>query len=60
MKTLGGRQLWGDVAVFHDWRIQKNILTGHYRLLDEIPSELRGQAVQIRLEGENLRIEKLM
>lgn len=34
MKTLGGRQLWGDVAVFHEWRIQKNILTGHYRLLD--------------------------
>lgn len=34
MKTLGGRQFWADVAVFHDWRIQKNVLTGHYRLLD--------------------------
>jgi pimeloyl-ACP methyl ester carboxylesterase len=33
-KTLGGRQFWGDVAVFHHWRIQRNVLTGHYRLLD--------------------------
>lgn len=34
MKTLGGRQFWGDVCVFHQWRIQKHVLTGHYRLLD--------------------------
>lgn len=33
MKTLGGRQLWGDVQFFHGWRIQQNILDGHYRLL---------------------------
>lgn len=34
MKTLGGRQLWGDVLFFHDWRIQQNIVAGHFRLLD--------------------------
>jgi pimeloyl-ACP methyl ester carboxylesterase len=34
MKTLGGRQLWGDVAFFRGFRIQHNVLTGHYRLLD--------------------------
>eukprot|EP00913_Durusdinium_trenchii_P023283 g21861.t1 len=34
MKTLGGRQFWGDVAFFHDWKIQQNTITGHYRLLD--------------------------
>lgn len=34
MKTLGGRQFWGDVRFFHDWRIQHNVFTGHYRLLD--------------------------
>ncbi|MAG93468.1 MAG: hypothetical protein CMJ48_06940 [Planctomycetaceae bacterium] len=34
MKTLGGRQFWGDVLFFHDWRIQENTFTGHYRLLD--------------------------
>ncbi|MDA1179307.1 MAG: alpha/beta hydrolase, partial [Planctomycetota bacterium] len=34
-KTLGGNQLWADELVFHDWRIQRNSLTGHYRLLDD-------------------------
>ena len=34
-KTLGGMQFWSDELVFHDWRIQQNVLTGHYRLLDE-------------------------
>lgn len=33
-KTAGGLQLWGDVALFHQWRIQRHTLTGHYRLLD--------------------------
>ena len=34
MKTLGGRQFWGDVRFFHGWKIQQNVLTKHYRLLD--------------------------
>lgn len=34
MKTLGGRQLWGDMYAFHEWRIQRHVVTGHYRLLD--------------------------
>jgi hypothetical protein len=33
-KTAGGKQLWADVHFFHDWRIQRNALTGHHRLLD--------------------------
>jgi len=33
-KTLGGREFWGDVAHFHGWRIQRNVLTKHYRLID--------------------------
>lgn len=33
-KTLGGRQFWGDVQFFRGWRIQHNVLTKHYRLLD--------------------------
>jgi hypothetical protein len=32
--TLGGVQFWSDVHIFHDWRIQRNSLTGHCRLLD--------------------------
>src|ERR1700676_4357774 len=33
--TFGGWQLWGDELVFHGWRIQRHVSTGHYRLLDE-------------------------
>ncbi len=34
MPTLGGKQFWADVLFFHEWRIQRNVLTGHHRLLD--------------------------
>ncbi len=34
MPTLGGTQLWADELFFHRWRIQRNVLTGHCRLLD--------------------------
>ncbi len=33
-KTLGGRQFWGDVHNFRGWRIQQNVFTKHYRLID--------------------------
>ncbi|HET6883550.1 MAG TPA: alpha/beta fold hydrolase [Pirellulales bacterium] len=33
-QTSGGVQLWADELCFHDWRIQRNVLLGHYRLLD--------------------------
>jgi pimeloyl-ACP methyl ester carboxylesterase len=33
-KTLGGRQFWADVEFFRRWRIQQNVITGHFRLLD--------------------------
>ena len=33
--TLGGKQFWGDELFFHRWRIQRNSLDGHCRLLDE-------------------------
>ena len=31
MKTFGGRQFWGDLYYFHEWRIQQNELTKHHR-----------------------------
>jgi pimeloyl-ACP methyl ester carboxylesterase len=34
VKTFGGTQFWGDASFFHGWRIQQNVFTGHYRLLD--------------------------
>ena len=39
LPTLGGKQLWSDVAWRDGWRIQENALTGHHRLLD--PRDLR-------------------
>jgi len=33
--TFGGAQFWADVRLFHGWHIQRNVFTGHYRLLDE-------------------------
>jgi len=32
--TLGGKQLWADQIHFRKWRIQRNVVTGHHRLLD--------------------------
>jgi hypothetical protein len=32
--TLGGKQFWADELVFHQWRIQRNTVTRHCRLLD--------------------------
>ena len=34
-KTLGGRQLWTDHFLHHDWRIQRHYRSGRFRLLDE-------------------------
>jgi hypothetical protein len=39
LPTLGGDQLWTDQLVHGKWRIQRNELTGHHRLLD--PSDVR-------------------
>lgn len=39
VKTLGGRQFWGDVRFFRGWRIQRHVLSEHYRLLD--PHDVR-------------------
>jgi hypothetical protein len=33
--TLGGMQWWSDELCFHNWRIQRHVLTEHCRLLDE-------------------------
>jgi pimeloyl-ACP methyl ester carboxylesterase len=34
LPTLGGRQIWADVFIYAGWRIQENVFTGHFRLLD--------------------------
>jgi pimeloyl-ACP methyl ester carboxylesterase len=39
MPTLGNAFVWSDEVWFHDWRIAKHSVIGHYRLLD--PSNRR-------------------
>ncbi len=34
LPTLGGMQFWGDVKFLRGFKIQRNVFTGHYRLLD--------------------------
>lgn len=34
--TIGGKQFWSDELVYHEWRVQRHVLTGHCRLLDEL------------------------
>lgn len=34
VRTMGGRQFWGDLLFFHGWRIQHNVILGQHRLLD--------------------------
>jgi len=33
--TFGGKQFWTDELIFHQWRIQRNVLTNACRLLDD-------------------------
>ncbi len=33
--TLGGKYIWSDLYLLAGWRIQKNFLSGHFRLLDD-------------------------
>jgi pimeloyl-ACP methyl ester carboxylesterase len=54
--TLGGTQLWRDSHVFAGWRIQENVLTGHFRLLD--PEDTRrvwGSYAQVKERLDDLR-----
>ncbi|MEX0937585.1 MAG: lipase [Pirellulales bacterium] len=36
MPTLGGKQFWADVWLLDRYRIQRNAVTGNYRLLDPV------------------------
>lgn len=61
MKTMGGRQFWGDVQFFQGWKIQQNVITKHYRLLNSADQRHASgtlEECQKRLE-EIKRVEKL-
>lgn len=57
--TLGGSQFWGDVHVFHDWRIQQRVGEERYRLLS--PREFcyaEGTFGQCRARLEQVKLEE--
>jgi pimeloyl-ACP methyl ester carboxylesterase len=56
LPTLGGKQLWGDCFVFEGFRIQRNFLTGHHRLIDpQLRRRGRGTYAECRGRFERLR-----
>jgi pimeloyl-ACP methyl ester carboxylesterase len=59
VRTMGGRQFWGDVSFFQEYRIQRNVFTGHYRLLDaEDQRQAWGSLDDCRKRLEEIRIER--
>ncbi len=59
VRTLGGKQFWADELVYCGWRIQENVVTGHFRLLD--PKYVRaawGTYEACRVALERAKIEK--
>lgn len=58
VRTMGGRQFWGDKLFFHGWRIQHNVVLGQHRLLD--PQDKRhasGTLQECRDKLEQVRTE---
>jgi pimeloyl-ACP methyl ester carboxylesterase len=59
VKTLGGRQFWGDVLFFHEYSIQHNVFTNHYRLLDGNDTRLAsGSLEECRNKLQEIRQER--
>ncbi|MDX1945942.1 MAG: lipase [Pirellulaceae bacterium] len=57
--TFGGQQFWSDELVHGEWRIQQNVLTGHYRLLDDRDFRMAwGTYDQCRAKFDELRRER--
>jgi pimeloyl-ACP methyl ester carboxylesterase len=57
--TYGGKQFWTDQAILAGWRVQRNAVTGHCRLLD--PDDERrawGTLEQCEANLEEVRREK--
>lgn len=59
-RALAGAQGWRQARIFcREFHAELVAIAGHYRVLEEIPKDLRGKAVQVWLEGEELRIAPL-
>jgi pimeloyl-ACP methyl ester carboxylesterase len=61
LPTLGGKQLWADTYIYAGWRIQQNVVTSHFRLLDD--KDVRrawGEEAACRAEFDRLRTELMI
>lgn len=60
-RALAGAQGWRQARIFcREFHAELVAIAGHYKVLEEIPKELRGKAVQVWLEGEELKIAVLV
>lgn len=59
-RALAGAQGWAQARIFcREFHAELVAIAGHYKVLEDIPKELRGKPVQIWLEGEDLKIAAL-
>jgi septum site-determining protein MinC len=59
-RALAGAQGWEQARIFcREFHAELVAIAGRYKVLEEIPKELRGKPVQIWLEGEELKIAAL-
>lgn len=59
-RALAGAQGWRQARIFcREFHAELVAIAGHYKVLEEIPKELRGRAVQVWLDGEDLKIAVL-
>ncbi len=57
---MAGAQGNTEARIFcRDFRAELVAIAGHYKVLDDIPEKLRGKAVQIWLENDQLKLVAL-
>lgn len=59
LKTLGGRQLWGDLIFLQGYRLQHHVLTKRYRLLNPLDQRVEsGTQADCLKKLEQIRLEQ--
>lgn len=59
-RALAGAQGWEQARIFcREFHAELVAIAGHYKVLEDIPKDLRGKAVQVWLEKQELKIAAL-
>ena len=59
-RALAGAQGNEKARIFcREFHAELVAVAGHYKVLDEIPKELRGKPAQVWLDGGQLRVESM-